>query len=34
MATEHLAHPDHYYDQAFEFGLELILDGLEQHRIG
>jgi AcrR family transcriptional regulator len=34
MASEHLAHPDHYYDQAFEFGLELILDGLEQHRNG
>lgn len=34
MATEHLAHPDHYYTQAFEFGLDLILDGLEQQRKG
>jgi hypothetical protein len=31
MASEHVAGPDHYATE-FEFGLDLILDGLEKRR--
>ncbi|MEX1037739.1 MAG: TetR/AcrR family transcriptional regulator [Acidimicrobiia bacterium] len=33
MATEHVTSPDQYAIE-FEFGLDLILDGLEKHRDG
>lgn len=32
MAASHAAGPGYRYEQQFEFGLELILDGLEAHR--
>ena len=31
MATEHILKPGYDYGNEFDFGLELILDGLEQH---
>jgi len=34
MATEYVTRPDHSYADEFEFGLDLILDGLETHRDG
>ena len=34
MAREHVARPGHTYVDAFDFGLGLILDGLETHRDG
>lgn len=34
MAAEFSAKPGYNYADEFEFGLELILDGLEQHREG
>jgi AcrR family transcriptional regulator len=32
MATEHLRRPGQNYANAFEFGLDLILDGLDKYR--
>ncbi len=34
MATEYVTRPGHNYADEFEFGLDLILDGLETHRDG
>lgn len=34
MATEYLTRPRRNYAEEFEFGLDLILDGLEIHRNG
>jgi hypothetical protein len=34
MATAHVTRPGHNYAHEFEFGLDLILDGLEKHRDG
>lgn len=34
MATEHVTRPGYNYADEFEFGLDLILDGLETHRDG
>jgi hypothetical protein len=32
MATEHVMKPGYDYAKEFEFGLDLILDGLEEKR--
>jgi hypothetical protein len=32
MITDHAMKPGYDYPQEFEFGLDLILDGLERHR--
>jgi hypothetical protein len=32
MATEHVMKPGYNYAKEFEFGLDLILDGLEEKR--
>jgi AcrR family transcriptional regulator len=34
MAIEYLTRPGHNYADEFEFGLDLIIDGLETHRDG
>ena len=31
LTTEHVLKPGYDYGNEFEFGLELILDGLERH---
>jgi hypothetical protein len=32
MVREHVLNPGYDYSTEFEFGLDLILDGLERHR--